>query len=114
MVFVPPPSFRMSPAATELGEKIADVVRLYQQTHPDLSRREIRGALRVAERNTCATPMERVAFAVMSAMALVIGVVLLATKTDRGAPRDAFTYLPLIVIVMIVGVLAVFLFVRRQ
>jgi hypothetical protein len=114
-MFVPTGSYHhASPAAMELGQKLTDAIRQYQQSHPGVSATEIRGAIRMAEANTCSFPIQRAVMKALTLGAVMLGFVLFARQMDRGGRWDTFTFLPLIGVALIAGLFVAVKFARRQ
>ncbi len=113
MVFVPVRGTYSSAAAMDLGQRLTDTIRQYQEGHPGLSRTDIQGAIRIAESNTCASPLKLFISLALVIGAFVFGVAMFAAQMDKGGGRDAISFLPMILAAMVGVAFLVIRFARR-
>lgn len=111
-MFVPVQA-QASPAAMELALKITNVIREFQQGRSDVSSRDIRHALRMAELSTGAgAPRAMILGAVM--VALAVGLIL-ALYTSGGTKGNApsSSMMPMLVITAVIALFVVMRLARR-
>jgi len=104
-VFVPTvPNQSASPFAMELGQKITTVIQEYRQSHPGLSGREVRDALRIAEMAGGGYSAARSVILAAVVAATLMGL-LFAFSTGKGRgvpPGGAHGMVPFLAILLIV------------
>jgi len=108
MTFVPfVPPIGDSSRSHDLGKRLADIIEAYRREHPDLSRHEVRHALRFARRQ-----QEGLAFRLAPILAPVLAALVAALIAVLGhGPRASWNSGPVIAVIMvavaIIGLVAV-------
>ena len=105
MVFVPSPP-PASARAEELGRRLAETINAYRREQPELTRMEIRHALRLAFRDAGTRPT---IIALGVGAAILVGA--LAAFTQKSGAGES--KVPAAVFVVLLGILVLFVFFRR-
>lgn len=102
-MFIPVPT-QASPAATELGLKLTNVIREFQQSRSDVTARDVRQALRLAQLSTGPDPMRAVAIPLL--VAVVVAGIAVFKLVGEGSkqPGSSPVMVPMILMVLILGV----------
>ena len=110
-----PISSHASPAAMELALKINNVIREYQQERSDVSARDIRQALRMAELSTGSAPPRALILGVMTALlAAGLALALLMPKGTGTPGGPTATMFPFLILTIVVAVFLVLVILRRR
>lgn len=118
MFFVIPPPPLPSRQARDLGARVTELIRLMRHLHPELCARDVRKALRIAERNVrCelrdARPRRALRMLAGLGSTLGLGIAVLALRSD-GARAGSMLVLFLTVLgALALGLAGVFLWRRR-
>jgi hypothetical protein len=109
-----PPSSQASPAAMELALKVTNLIREFQQGRSDLTPRDIRMALRMAEITTEAAPPRGAIVAIVAGLAAAgMAVALFANKNPGNASPSGAVF-PFLIMVIGIAALLMFLVLRRR
>jgi len=109
MIFVPPVQSVASSTALDLGQRLANLVQEYRQTHPGTSAEDVRQAFRVAAQvNPGAAGRRSILFGIGLVAAVVALLAPLVMRRAAGRP-DAGPWL----IFMMIGLIAVLFLVIR-
>jgi hypothetical protein len=112
MIVVPPVQRYASPAALDLGQRLANVVQEYRRTHPGVSDADVRQAYRVALE--CVGGSGRRTAALLVGLGVAAAFLAVPLVLRGGATRPgAMPLTMLLVFGLIVAVLAVTLVARR-
>jgi hypothetical protein len=113
MIFVPPVQSVASPAALDLGQRLANVVQEYRQTHPGTSGEDVRQAFRVAAQvNAGGAGRRSIALGIALAAAVIALLMPLVMGRATGRPI-AGPWLPILMIGLIAVLFAVVRVARR-
>jgi hypothetical protein len=103
--FIPPPG--ASPRVYELGRRLADTIEAYRREHPDLSRHEVRRALREARRQQ-GVPDVRLAFILIAPLVALVGGLIASLSHGPGvAWKEGPMVLLIMAAVAVIGVAAI-------
>ena len=110
-----PVSSQASPAAMELALRITNVIREYQQERSDVSGRDIRHALRMAELSTGSAPPKALVLAVVTALlAGGLALALLIPKGTGTVGGPTATIFPFMILMIVCAVFLVLVILRRR
>ena len=113
MIIIPPTPSHASPAAQELGQKIATVIREYQQSHPGLPSADIHQALRIARMNSGAGPNPRFLIALLAGLLLLGGFLTFYLSSKPDGDSTGLPIMPVLVAVFAIVMLGIIVVAKR-